>query len=201
MNISQWLHDLQRHYRGLSVVDPNTMSDRKLAPAILDNMVEDECSQNFVSNLRKEVRDSDLQVPPMPIASVDFVTAIHEEYWYRSRRDPLINAHVFTACADADKRGSKCLHAPSNTPTGGNTKCARSNKSCSNSHCGTPHGHDASECITFGGGSQEGNTLNGGAAPGTSTYQWTSGTKPTTFPLRATQHLPNSNNPAAKSPL
>jgi hypothetical protein len=154
MNISQWLHDLQRLHRDLCTVDPNAMSDRKFALAILDNMVNDESWRNFVSNLQKEVRDSDLQIPPMPIASVDFITAICEEYWYRSRRDPLINEHVFTARADTDKRGTKRSRAPSNTPQGNNTKCARSDKSCTNSHCGAPCDHDASECIAFGGDSQ-----------------------------------------------
>ena len=153
MNISQWLQDMQRLYRDLCAVDPNAMSDRKFALAILDNMVDDESWRNFVSNLRKEVRDSDLRNPPMPIASVDFVTAIREEYWYRSRHDPLVNAHVFTARADADKRGTKRSRAPSSTPPGNNTKRARSDKFCTNSHCGAPRGHDASECIAFGGGS------------------------------------------------
>jgi gag-polypeptide of LTR copia-type len=153
MNISQWLHDLQRLYRDLCAVDPNAMSDRKFAIAILDNMVDDDSWRNTVSNLRKDVRDSDLKVPPTPIASVDFVTAIREEYWYRSRRDPLATAHVFTARADADKRGTKRSRAPSNTPTS-NTKRARNDKTCTNSHCGAPRGHDASECIAFGGGSQ-----------------------------------------------
>lgn len=152
MNIFQWLHDLQHMYRNLCTVNPEATSDCKFAILILNNIVQDDSWRTFLSNLSKEVCDTDLKVPPGPIASIDFAMALCEEYWYCTCHNPLTNAHIFSTCADTDKCRTKCACTSSNNTS--LPKRARNNKSCSNSHCGAPHSHDISECIAYSGRSQ-----------------------------------------------
>ena len=143
---------MQRHYTLLCNTDPNAMNDRAFALAILDNMVQDESWCSFLSALRSKVSEYDACDPPKPIVSIEFVTAICEEYWFRYRDDPQSNSYVFSARSEADKRGSKRtrpLNANNPPP-----KRTRNDKHCSNTHCGAQRGHDFNECIAYGGGSQ-----------------------------------------------
>jgi hypothetical protein len=155
MNITHWLNDMQR-LNTLCGTDPESMSDCSFALAILDNMPQDDGSwRGFLSALRGRVRDYNSQDPPTPIVATEFIAAIHDEFWFRHRSDHGNNAQIFTAKSDADRCGAK--HARtflSTTPNGPNPKRSRNDKHCTNSHCGAQHGHDYSECIAYGGGSQ-----------------------------------------------
>jgi hypothetical protein len=128
------------------------MNDRAFALAILDNMVQDDSWRSFLSALRSKVSEYDACDPPKPIVSIEFVTAIREEYWFRYRDDPQSNSYVFSARSEADKRGSKRTRPQNaNNPP---PKRTRNDKHCSNTHCGAQRGHDFNECIAYGGGSQ-----------------------------------------------
>ena len=153
MNISTWLADMQRLYDTLYGTSPDAMDDSAFAIAIIDNMPqEDSAWRGFVSEMRTKLRQYETSVPPTPIQSTEFITLIRDEFWFRHRDDPQLNAHVFSARSQVDKRGSKrARDNNSGTPT---PKRSRNDKECTNTHCGAQRGHDLSECIAFGGGSQ-----------------------------------------------
>jgi hypothetical protein len=153
MNISTWLSDMQRLYDTLYGTAPDAMTDSAFALAIIDNMPQDDNAwRGFVSELRTKLRQYENTVPATPITSREFITLIRDEFWFRHRDDPQVNAHVFSARSQVDKRGTKrARDTNSSTP---NPKRARNDKLCTNTHCGAQRGHDYSECIAFGGGSQ-----------------------------------------------
>lgn len=156
MNVSLWLTDMQSIYNNLSSTDPDSMDDRSFTFAILDNMPEqDGAWRDFLSNMRTKIRDKESHTPRLPVLSKEFISLIREEYWYRHKNDAQANTHVFSARIDADKRASKRPRpAASSSDSPSTSKRVRKDKHCSNSHCGSPKGHEFEECMAYGGGSQ-----------------------------------------------
>ena len=97
-----------------SVPGPKAMNDHAFALAILDNVVQDESWCSFLSSFQSKVSDYNVCDPPKSIVSIEFVTAIHEEYWFRYRNNPQCNSYMFSACLKADK----CHRPPSFTTKG-----------------------------------------------------------------------------------
>jgi hypothetical protein len=159
MNIAIWLNDMQCLYNSLCDLDPECMSDRDFALAILDLLPQDDGWRDFVSNLRTKVRDSDTK--SLPIDSIDFITPIREEYWYRHKDDDQTSSHIFSARSDAQKRAnSQKRPRPADVSTASTdspnkrTRVQNTDKparQCTNSFCGAPRGHNTSECISYKG--------------------------------------------------
>ena len=141
-----------RHYTLLCNTDPNAINDCTFALAILDNMVQDESWHSFLSALHLKVSDYNACEPPKSVVSIEFVTTIHEEYWFCYHGDPQSNSYVFSVHSEADRCGPKHtrLQNNNNPPL----KHAHNDKHCSNPHCGAQQGHEFNECIAYGGGSQ-----------------------------------------------
>jgi hypothetical protein len=154
MNVSTWLNDMLRMYDTLYGTDPESMTDSSFTLAIIDNMPQDnDAWRGFLSDLRTKLRQYESSTPPTPIRSTEFITLIRDEYWFRHRDDPQMNSHVFSARSNADKRGTKRARDTHSTSFA-TAKRARGDKVCTNPSCGAKNGHEYSECIAFGGGSQ-----------------------------------------------
>jgi hypothetical protein len=155
MDISYWLKDMQHQFHILRDMDPGQMTNHDFVLIILNNMPQDESWQSLVTGLRAKLKDCDDHKPPLPIISLDYLTAIREESWYRNRNNPQLSAHVFTACAEAERRGSKCSRM-SDASTSGSAKRPRvsNDRMCTNMHCAFQKGHTFLECIAYMGGSQ-----------------------------------------------
>jgi gag-polypeptide of LTR copia-type len=109
MNVAKWLGDMLRLRNTLCSlqvqVEPEHMSDRDFALAILDLMPPDEGWRGFLSGLRAEVRDSDSQ--GLAVRSATFITAIRDEYWNRHPDDyQQTTSHIFSARFDAQRRNN-----------------------------------------------------------------------------------------------
>jgi hypothetical protein len=107
MNIAKWLNDMQHLYNSLCDLNTDRMSDREFALAILDLMPQNSW-RNFVSGLRTKVRESDTQ--GLSIASITFITAICDEYWYRHKDDYQATSHIFSARYEAQNRSTSPKH-------------------------------------------------------------------------------------------
>ena len=83
MNVTHWLNDMQRLFNTLCSTDPESMSDRSFALAILDNMPQDDRSWcGFLSALCGRVHDYDSQDLLTPIVATEFIAAIRDEFWF-----------------------------------------------------------------------------------------------------------------------
>lgn len=105
MKITCWLNDMQRLYNTLCGTDPDCMTDHFFAFAILNNMPQDGTWHDFLSGLRNKVRDYDNH--GTPVSSIDFITSIREEFWFRHGDDLQNNALVFSARSEVDRHGVK----------------------------------------------------------------------------------------------
>jgi hypothetical protein len=155
-DVGNWLNEMQQSYNALCDVDPDSLSDAKFGLAILNNMPQDIEWRPFLSSLRATLLHNESQDPPLPVSSMEFITSIREEYWYRQKDLPHPPSYIFSARSDTDKRPPKRANqttaAAADAPP---TKRIRNpDKSCTNPHCGSPRGHEIKHCMAYGGGSQ-----------------------------------------------
>jgi len=142
---------MHRLYSSLCDLDTDFMSDRDFALAILDLMPQDNEWRVFLSGLRTKVRDSDSQ--ELPIYSTTFITAIHDEYWYRHKDDYQATSHIFSARFDAQRRSSTqkrprnadassgSASAPASAKRARVQNADKANRQCASPHYGAPRGH------------------------------------------------------------
>jgi hypothetical protein len=98
MNIANWLTDMQRLFDTLCGIDPDAMTDDSFALIIVDNMLQDNDTwRTFVSSLCIKIREYETNTLPTPIHSIEFITLIREEFWFRHRNDAQMNVHIFSA--------------------------------------------------------------------------------------------------------
>jgi hypothetical protein len=165
MDVAKWLNDMQRLYNSLCDLDPDSMTDRDFAHAILDLMSQDETWRDFVSGMRTKVRDAETQGSTMDSATL--TTTMREEYWYRHKDDYQTSSHVFSVRLDAQRRSSsqkrprpaaeQSATAPSSSSP---TKRARTlnperaKRLCTNPECDMPRGHELADCVSYKGGKE-----------------------------------------------
>ena len=151
MDVAVWLDDMQRLYDGLCVMDPHALSDYNFALLLMGNLPETAEWRAFSGGLRQRIDRYTKNIDTIPITSEEFVTAISDEYFFRNKNNPDIQAEVFTARYEANK-GSKRTRAP-DPSTSTPTKRPRVQKVCTNPNCGKK-GHDIADCFAYGGGKQ-----------------------------------------------
>lgn len=162
MDVFKWLDDMHGLYSSLCDLDIEWMSDRDFALAIVNLMPQDDSWTVFASSLRTKVHESDMK--GLPLRSMTFSTAIHDQYWLRRRDDPEINSQIFSARFEAQKRSAATLKRPRAadpvTTSSIPKKRARgpnpikANLRCINPYCGSKIGYDTADtadCITYKG--------------------------------------------------
>jgi hypothetical protein len=155
MDVLQWLTDMQHMYADMCRVDRRRMSDHEFANAILDNMPPTDSWEVTVTNLREKLEEAEGDSESSSAVLTLILAKIRDVYLHRNRRNPQTTAHIFTAHAEATKRGQK--RPSDSSPSMGNFNKRprnRSDKLCTNPHCGSPKGHTYEECVAYGGGSQ-----------------------------------------------
>ena len=150
MDVSVWLDDMQRLYDGLCLMDPHALSDYGFALILMSNLPETAEWRAFAAGLRQRINRYTNNVDPTPINSNDFATAITDEYYFRNKNNPDIQAEVFTARYEANNKGSKRSRAP-DASTSTPSKRARAQKTCTNCK---KSGHEFADCFAYGGGKQ-----------------------------------------------
>jgi hypothetical protein len=155
MDVVHWLNDMQQFFNTLCDIDPDAMTDSAFAIAILDNMPQDISWRPFLSGKRKTVRDYETHVPPILLSSIEFITSIREEYWFRQRDNPQANAHVFTTSILPETKNPKRPRPSTTSSAPPPAKRLRNtDKQCSNPLCGSKRGHEIQDCMAYGGGNQ-----------------------------------------------
>jgi gag-polypeptide of LTR copia-type len=157
MDVIQWLNDMQQLFNTLCDIDPENMTDSEFAAAILDKMPQDGSWRPFLAGMRKTIQDYAKNDPPTSISSIEVIASVREEYWCRQRENPHPTTHVFSATGPvADARAFKRVR-PANVPSSATPPPKRvrnTDKHCTNSHCGSPKGHEFQNCMAYGGGNQ-----------------------------------------------
>jgi hypothetical protein len=154
MDVPHWLADMQRYYGQLQDMDTeSSMSDREFTCAVIDNLPQDATWRIFATSLQACISKYDDRTPPTPVNSRHFFTSIRNEAWFRSKEELQAAAHIFSARTDADKKMSKHMHLSETVTPNAKHPHTTNDKSCTNLHC-SHKGHDISECVMYGGGSQ-----------------------------------------------
>ena len=153
MDVNDWLNDMHRIYHSLIEMSPGAMSDREFALLTINNLpLSGGNWDSFTKGLRERINQYDNSVPRKPVRSIEFISAIRQEYIICNRDNPDVTAQIFSARVNADNKASKRPRPPDNVASSSSpSKRVRSDKTCTNSNCGRK-GHEISECITFGGG-------------------------------------------------
>ena len=147
MDVAVWLDDMQRLYDSLCVMDPHALSDYDFALLLMGNLPETAEWRAFAAGLRQRIDKHHVD----PITSEQFISTINDEYIFRNKNNPDIQAEVFTARYEANK-GSKRTRA-SDSSISGPSKRPRIQKICSNPNC-KKRGHEIAECFAYGGSKQ-----------------------------------------------
>jgi hypothetical protein len=155
MDIHEWLIDMQKMYHDLLDMSPDSLSDREFALVVINNLPQSGGRwETFTSNLRERINKYDNTKPtPLPVRSVEFLSAIRQEYLLCNRNKPEVTAQIFSARVNAENRtGKRPLSLLADNPaSASSSKRPRSNKTCTNSECGRT-GHEITDCITYGRG-------------------------------------------------
>ena len=155
MDVNEWLNDMQRIYHQLCDMDPDAMSDQSFALTAINNLPQTGSHwENFTAGLRERINKYENMIPPQPVRSIEFVSAIRQEYSLRSKDDPDVNAQIFSARANADKSNKRPRPSDNSSSSSSSpSKRSRSTKTCTNPHCNRK-GHEISDCVTYGGGNE-----------------------------------------------
>ena len=150
MDVGVWLNDLQRLLKNINNMAPNAVSDRAFTLIAIGNLpLSNSDWRSFAVGLRQRVSLYDAARPkPTPIHSKEFLAAIREEYIFRNRENPDVQAHVFTA-----RTNDNLKRKGGNDQSTSQSKRARTNSqlTCMNANCGRK-GHTIANCLTYGGG-------------------------------------------------
>jgi hypothetical protein len=150
MDVHEWLIDMQKMYHDLLDMSPDSLSDREFT---INNLPQIGGRwETFASNLCKRINKYDNTKPiPLAVRSVEFLSAICQEYLLCNRNKPEVTAQIFTVRANAENKAAKRPLPSDNSASSSSSKRPRSNKTCTNSDCGRT-GHEITDCITYGGG-------------------------------------------------
>jgi hypothetical protein len=152
MDIAIWLTDMQRLFNTLIGIKPDAMSDESFALTVINLLPETADWRSFAIGLRQRVNAYTHAKPPNPVTSKEFITAIRDEYYFRTKNNPEVSAQVFSAKSMSTNASSKQTRPPDASGSAP-AKRVQVQKTCTNSNC-SKRGHDNSECFAFGGGNQ-----------------------------------------------
>lgn len=119
MDVGIWLNDLQWLYNNLNNMDPTAISDRVFALIAIGNLpLRDPDWRSFAVRLRQRINQYDAVRPrPTPIHSKKFTSAIRQEYVFRNRDNPDVQAHIFTARTNDNLKHNQSNDQTSSPPS------------------------------------------------------------------------------------
>jgi hypothetical protein len=153
MDLDQWLLEMKQSYDTLCSIDEGLMSKREFTLTVLRNMPKTEAWRVIVNSYKSQIADYDKR--GIPIKPSEFISKIKDENWLYTKDNPQSSNYIFTARADAGKKGQKQKTSENQNPESAKRAHTSTDKRETCSNC-TKEGHGVAKCLMY----KKGNTGN-----------------------------------------